>query len=353
MKRIATNRSRLLTAVAAAAVVVLTGCGVQRTGEAMNVHGTDTDEATRARVDRLVAYCQKLSKAGEFYLASGMCGKAHDLDPTNPLPLLVMADNFEVSGEREQAMNAYRSILERHPQNVEAGYRLSKLELAEGYEAEAEQTVQASLEHSPDDSRLLNVLGVIKDRQGNHQMAQSYYRQALSSDPNNISVSNNLGLSLALSGQSGEAVDLLNQVVASPSSNETSRHNLALAYAAAEAEESKSIEKAEAVQESTPVEEEENYHEPVEIQSLPKSDRNGPQFENGSPLSSLFTNENKAADPKMATPNQPVSLMTSSFAGTADYNVDGGSRNMMGSLSSMSYRSMFLPGRRLIENEGR
>ena len=137
MKRVANNRNRLMSAVAAAALVALTGCGVQQTGEAMNIHGADTDEATRARVDRLVAYCQKLSKAGEFYLAAGMCGKAHDLDPTNPLPLLVMADNFEVSGDREQAMTAYRSILERYPQNAEAGYRLAKLELAEGYEFEA------------------------------------------------------------------------------------------------------------------------------------------------------------------------------------------------------------------------
>jgi Tfp pilus assembly protein PilF len=192
-------------------MLALAGCGSQQSANTASLYGKDTDEDTRARVDRLVAYCQKIAKGGDVYLSAGMCARAHELDPTNPFPLMVMADNFEKFDQNGRAIQAYLAVLENHPKETEASYRLAKLQLEEGYDHEALQTVQVAL-------------------------AQFYYREALALDPENVPISNNLGLSLALSGKGNEAVALLNDVVDSPDATVTSRHNLALAYAAAEAD---------------------------------------------------------------------------------------------------------------------
>ena len=129
MKEFGSKRNKLLCATAATAMLALAGCGSPQSANTMSLYGKDTDEDTRARVDRLVAYCQKLSKAGDFYLSSGMCARAHELDPTNPLPLFVMAENFERFDKNDHAIRAYQTLLDNQPKNSEASYRLAKIQL--------------------------------------------------------------------------------------------------------------------------------------------------------------------------------------------------------------------------------
>lgn len=235
MTRRGSRRTGLLTVLGSAMLLALSACGVPKTQESMNIHGASVDEDTRARVDRLVSYCQKLSEGGNFYLSAGMCQRAHDLDPTNPLPLMVMAENFEKHEKFDEALQAYSVVLENHPKNVTAAQKLSKLQLARGYDHAALRTLQDALVHNPNDPKLLNTIGVVKDQQGDHETAQFYYRESLAQNPDNVSVANNLGLSLALSGQPEEAVRILNDVVDDPAAPPTSRSNLALAYAAVDA----------------------------------------------------------------------------------------------------------------------
>ena len=270
MKRRVSRRRGLNTVLGGVMALVLGACGVPTTHDSVNIYGNNTDEAKRARVDRLVNYCQKLSNSGNFYLSAGMCARAHDLDPTNPLPLLIMAENFVRYERPDDAMRAYSVAMESHPESIEAAYGLSKLQLAHGYENEALRTLQKSMKYNPNDPGLLNIVGIIKDQQGDHQIAQFYYREALAQDPKNLSVSNNLGLSLALSGQGSEAVRILNQVVADPNAPSTSQGNLALAYAAAEADAANNQEFDGAVA-SESSDGEKLYNESVEIEFLQES----------------------------------------------------------------------------------
>jgi len=238
MKQSSSRKLTLKNAVAITALVLLGACSstaqvAETNANSMNLYGPETDQATRSRVDRLTKYCKKLSSAKDLNLANGLCLRAHDLDPTNPLPLVLLASNFQIAGDDERAIEAYSKVLEHHPDNAEVSYRLGKLLAALGREQEAMDTLLAGLEHNPDEPRLMNVVGILKDQEGDHSTAQFYYRESLEADPGNVSVENNLGLSLALSGQAEEAVALLENVVARPDADEVSHRNLELAYKAA------------------------------------------------------------------------------------------------------------------------
>jgi Flp pilus assembly protein TadD len=265
MMKSSSRKPNLRNAVAATTLLLLGACSTAQVAEeaSMNVYGPETDEATRSRVDRLTKYCSKLSSGKNLNLANGLCVRAHDLDPSNPLPLLILADNFQKVGENEKAIQAYRAILINHPANAEVSYRLGKLQASLGRDAEAMETLVAGLEYSPKEPRLLNVIGVLKDQEGDHSTAQFYYRESLTQDPNNASVENNLGLSLALSGQASEAVALLEEVVAEPGASEVSRRNLELAYTKA-AEESAANDTAEL----DPVEDTETSKAPTVLSPL-------------------------------------------------------------------------------------
>ena len=218
-------------AAAFAALLALAACGAPQLAErSLNLHGAELDRETRDNVDRLTKYCAKLSAAGDLKTANGLCLRAHQLDPTNPLPIMLLAGNFERSGENDLALRSYQQVLVLHADNSEAIYRLAKLRLVMGQEQDAMNGLLAGLAHSPNAPRLLNIVGILHDLQGEHDAAQFYYREALVLGPENPYVNNNLGLSLALSGRPVEAVRLLERVIAQPMASETSKHNLDLAY---------------------------------------------------------------------------------------------------------------------------
>ncbi|MDX1400931.1 MAG: tetratricopeptide repeat protein [Kiloniellales bacterium] len=346
MTRRGSRRTGLLTALGGAMLLALSACGAPQSQDTMNIHGQNVDEDTRARVDRLVSYCQRLSDAGNFYLSAGMCKRAHDLDPTNPLPLMIMAQNFERYERHEDALQAYGVVLENHPQSVEAAYSLSKLQLAQGYDKQALKTLQASLTHNPNEPKLLNIIGVISDQQGDHEMAQFYYREALAQQPENMSVSNNLGLSLALSGQADEAVRILNDVVASPSAPSTSHSNLALAYAAAEAEAELSTAESEQEQGATIIEDtgpHDLHNEPIESRHLGEntSDQKGYSFND--PLAQEFNQETGKRAENSENRQKSIPLLTSSFAPVSAPHIDDSfDLPVGGQAESIEFGSRFL-----------
>lgn len=233
MALVSSLKSRMKTAASVLALTVLAGCsGVSMPPQnTMNLYGADTPEGQRSRVDRLVRYCERVSNAGDYALAMGLCTRAHDLDPTNPLPLAMLAENFKATGDNENAATAYQKILEIHPENADTYYLLSKHYMDMGDTDRAMSTLIAALEVAPNDPRFHNVIGVLHDKQGNHQMAQFHYREAMALDPTNNSVASNLGLSLVLTGDRDEAIALLNRVVTDPDADQVSHYNLALAYA--------------------------------------------------------------------------------------------------------------------------
>jgi|GEM_PF-5057903 len=188
-----------------------------------------TGSDTVSRVERLLKYCDRLHEGGDIYMASGMCVRAHELDPSEPRPMMKLAEIFTQVDRKEDAISAYKTVLEHNPGHTEALYRLGRLYLDLGEEDKALQTFEIAALRDPGNWRVHNVIGVLKDKHGQHAVAQEHYRAALEADPNNLSVKSNLGLSLALGGEKKEALEVLGQVVADPNASAVAFHNLEIA----------------------------------------------------------------------------------------------------------------------------
>ncbi len=90
--------------------------------------------------------------------------------------------------------------------------------------------VAKAMEASPDDPKLLLLLGVTKDLAGSHWEAQAYYRDGLARAPGDPALTVDLALSLALSSNYPNAISVLQPLAMSPTATAQERQTLALIY---------------------------------------------------------------------------------------------------------------------------
>jgi Flp pilus assembly protein TadD len=184
---------------------------------------------------QLLRYCGKLRDSGDLMMAAGMCERAHQLDPTNPEPLLRLADILAQMNDVQGSVRVYQALLATTPEHVEARYLLGKTYITlEQYDL-ALTEFQIAMNHQPNDPRLYNAAGTANGLIGAHEAAQTAFRAGLAAAPGNVSLRNNLALSLVLSGNYDEGIMLLEELAANPAAAETSQRNLQLAYGLASA----------------------------------------------------------------------------------------------------------------------
>ncbi len=181
------------------------------------------------RSQALLDYCKNLYSSGDLSLAAGICNRAHEINPTDPAPLIELARVLEKLKMTASAEEAYRAALLLDPQQTEALYGLGKIYINQQRYDKAAGPLEAAAEAQSDDPRIYNALGVIMDQQGQHADAQAYYKQGLAHSPRNVSLRNNLGLSMVLDGQPEAGLAMLRDVAAEPAAGATAGHNLEMA----------------------------------------------------------------------------------------------------------------------------
>jgi|GEM_PF-2089342 len=181
-------------------------------------------------IGQLLRYCGKFYDSGDLVTAAAMCERAHNLEPKNPEPLLQLADVLNAMGQPQQAVTAYRRVLDVDPGHVEARYRLGRQYISMKQYDLAANEFRAALREAPNDPRLYNALGVSEGLFGDHQAAQAAFRQGLEVDSSHVSLRNNLALSLVLNGNADEGIAMLEDIAAGSTANETTQENLQLAY---------------------------------------------------------------------------------------------------------------------------
>jgi len=181
------------------------------------------------RSEALLDYCKSLHSRGDLNLAAGICNRAHEINPTDPAPLIELARILEELGRPASAEEAYRAALLLDPQQTDALYGLGKIYIDQQRYDLAMGPLEAAAQGQSDDPRIYNALGVIMDQQGQHADAQSYYKQGLAHSPRNVSLRNNLGLSMVLDGQPEAGLAMLRDVAAEPAAGATAGRNLEMA----------------------------------------------------------------------------------------------------------------------------
>ena len=133
-------------------------------------------------------------------------------------------------GSVNEAIVSYNNALLRDGKCLPALIGLAKADLKTGKPALAMEPLSRAYALSPEDPKVLLLLGVTKDLSGENPEAQAWYRQGLGLAPGDPALTVALALSLALSGDYPGAIAVLQPIAMSQRASAQERQTLALIY---------------------------------------------------------------------------------------------------------------------------
>jgi Flp pilus assembly protein TadD len=214
----------LLTALA------LAGCAASPVHlDALNVDGRDGGGPTPT-YPMLMRIGAAARSGGDLPNALGVYRRAAEMAPADPAPLIAAGDVLLQMGNVNEAIVSYHAALVRPGDTHGAQVGLAKAFLRTGKPELALDPLSKALADTPDDPRLLLLLGVTKDIAGQHWEAQDIYRRALSLAPGDPALTLDLALSLTLSGDYSNAIAVLQPLAAASTGSPRERQTLALIY---------------------------------------------------------------------------------------------------------------------------
>jgi len=212
------------------AVLGLAGCGTETFHlDLLSANGRDGGGVVPS-YDALMRIGAAARGGGDLVNALGVYRRAAEVDPLNPAPLVAAGDVLLEMGSVNEAIVTYNNALFRDQQNLPALVGLAKAYLKTGKPALAMEPLSKAYAQSPDDSRVLLLLGVTKDLAGEHAEAQAWYRRGLGIAPGDPALTVNLALSLALGGDYPTAIGVLQPLAMTPGALPQERQTLALIY---------------------------------------------------------------------------------------------------------------------------
>jgi len=167
---------------------------------------------------------------GDLPTAVSVYRRAAEMAPQEPAPLIAAGDVLLQMGEVNEAIVSYNAALVRPGDTQGAQIGLAKAFLKSGKPQLALTPLSKALEESPDDPKLLLLLGVSRDLAGQHGEAQGYYRSGLARAPGDPALTVNLALSLTLSGDYPNAIAVLQPLALASTASAQKRQTLALIY---------------------------------------------------------------------------------------------------------------------------
>ena len=167
---------------------------------------------------------------GDLPTAVSVYRRAAEMAPQEPAPLIAAGDVLLQIGEVNEAIVSYNAALVRPDDTQGAQIGLAKAFLKSGKPQLALTPLSKALAESPEDPKLLLLLGVSRDLAGQHGEAQGYYRSGLARAPGDPALTVNLALSLTLSGDYPNAIAVLQPLALASTASAQERQTLALIY---------------------------------------------------------------------------------------------------------------------------
>jgi Flp pilus assembly protein TadD len=168
--------------------------------------------------------------AGDYSNAINLYRHAATLESKNPQPLVALGDTLVDMGKVDDAIINYNAALKLNPADPAALRGLAKAYLKTGRPDLAGNPLAVAYQYTPNDPKLLMLIGVADDFIGQHTDAQARYQQGLQVAPGDRSLILDMALSLALSEKFYQAVALLRPLATGPGSTPQERQTLALIY---------------------------------------------------------------------------------------------------------------------------
>jgi len=208
----------------------LAGCGAQPFHlDVLSADGRDGGGVVPS-YDALMRIGAAARSGGDLANAVGVYRRASEIDPLNPAPLVAAGDVLLEMGSVNEAIVSYNNALLRGSENLPALLGLAKAYLKTGKPALAMEPLSRAYALSPNDPKVLLLLGVTKDLSGEHLEAQAWYRRGLELAPGDTALTVDLSLSLAMSGDYPGAIDVLRPIAMGPRGSAQERQTLALVF---------------------------------------------------------------------------------------------------------------------------
>lgn len=167
---------------------------------------------------------------GDYANAVSMFRRAAVVAPTEAVPLVAAGDTLREMGQANEAIVAYSAALDRNPHYPLALEGLAKAYLSTGKPELAQAPLETAYQDTPQNPKILLLMGVTADFSGNHPQAQADYAEGLKYQPADSALILDLALSLALSEDYDRAVSTLSPVANGANSTARERQTLALIY---------------------------------------------------------------------------------------------------------------------------
>jgi len=168
--------------------------------------------------------------AGDPSTAVSVFRKAAAIEKDKPAPFDAAGNALLEMGQANEAILAYNSALARDEHDGEALRGLARAYLMTGRPELAGQPLAVAYHETPDDPKLLQLIGVADDFVGQHEEAQARYRRGLELLPLDPALSLNLAMSLALVGNYHEAIAVLRPIATAGNASARERQTMALIY---------------------------------------------------------------------------------------------------------------------------
>jgi tetratricopeptide (TPR) repeat protein len=168
-------------------------------------------------------------KKQNYSEAIGFFKKALEFDPNNAEARLYLGVTYMDMHSLELAETELHTAVSLFPLNSNARNALGKLYLDEGRTAEAEEQFRQSVESEPNIMGY-GQLGLIYWGRGDVKLAEQEWRAALRLAPNDTSILNNLGLACTEQERYAEAVSFFRKAIELKPDDPSPHSNLGIAY---------------------------------------------------------------------------------------------------------------------------
>ena len=156
--------------------------------------------------------------------------RAGSLEPNATAPFIAIGNTLLEMGQPDEAIIAFNSALSREARDPEALRGVARAYLRTARPELAGQPLALAFEQTPNDPKLLMLIGVADDFIDQHGEAQARYHRGLELAPGDPGLTLNLALSLALVGDYDQAIARLQPLASGPSGTPRERQTLALIF---------------------------------------------------------------------------------------------------------------------------
>lgn len=181
--------------------------------------------------DGLMRIAAAAHAGGDLASAVAVYRRAASLNTHSVAPFVGLGNALLEMNNVDEAIVAYNSALDRSNQHDPEALRgLARAYLSTGRPELAGHPLALAYKETPNDPKLLQLIGVADDYAGQHEEAQARYRRGLELQPGDTGLSMDLALSLTLTGNYHQAIAVLRPVALDAPSTPQMRQTLALIY---------------------------------------------------------------------------------------------------------------------------